>query len=1187
MASIGGGEIKRYEFTRAWGINPSSARGEVVIDDPESFTLEEGDYVVYQFGALATFFGIVSQLEAVEAEGAGTMVSFTVLDNRIRLQWAVVTGAWNMPDSRANPSAARPTVDPADIGTDTAAAPASNDVNFGGATVELSPSDGVGALVEPTNPELETRRYRHMPPEQAAAGIWLETTEPLTARQILNSAFNGAWGAYTFDRDYHADMSTVYPLGIDATDGVKLSGLIAQINEACGLDVRLDGARDLVWDRKGEGLLPVIPTTNASPRRLGRSLTANDTAVMVVGDPNVVQVVNVSLEPDWQAAWEEFIDEAAWVREVAEVFTLPTATRANRAELAARAREVTVGEYVVAKEDASFADHRPFGKTNRMGIPAWTYIRELVYRSYRIPRTYTWGGIPLSSLRIAPKLLIGTEVTGTGAAAKQRYRREYKAFYPESRVEVIAQGQPLDMIDGRSIHLFMTRRTRLLRQEWTQMNDFEVDEEAHAIRFRSPVFIDGDPANDEAIYSRINAGQGGGPDVSAEVESESDYLEIVVPNPGYVITPANVKIALAWELGKYRSTYGTGPRYGTLKVPGLAMHMIDTTTDSGYAEAGTLAAVAENPAFLPDNTGLSLKEMKFANGDQAADAAADAADSLIQLSAVEDHGGYTLIGASGTTLTNTIDRVTLTIDEGGVREVVDLTKARPTSAFVAERTTQRIQRISELFPGQDALRRDIESLRLEAKLQRSETSDRRSTTHETVDDIARKPIGAEVQSTATYIDENSAAPSGGWEAGDLVWLDGKGLPSTSGTVFGGVLVRDPASGSGKEVLTCATAGTVPVRCKAGVTGAVAAVPGQRSASLEGTYPIGALMHAEPVPDAGSTEARAMVKIGARSDVGDQFQIVGVTYDAQAEEYTCRITPGWVIGRNPAGDDSGGTPPDALIRVRPNIGGVPMDDSTVSELTFTADDAIYCRVQTNDKDQFKDDGGDPAVTLVQIVVAPKDQESIHYQPKNPGDENGVDGDYYYEIATFEVEDAQAPEKLTIRQIQGDGPIFHGPNLWEGSNLGSGAESFKQRNTPADLYEFRSIRGNFGIQETQEDEEIVLDFWGENVGAGCPVWVDPNGQGQPGIADGASQFRSLKERDSQPQIQVKCEAASGTDPLPSVITIQGNDNDATINFLDCDGDPAFTMTFIDGLLASAGGDVQLGNCSTRSTGTGAPP
>lgn len=873
MADIGGGAIKSQKATKAWGVNPANAEVEVVIDDPGNFLLGEGDYVALQFGAITTFFGIITRLETSVSEGSGQMVNFTLLDNRIRLQWAVVTGAWNIEDQRTNGSAGRGDAAVPNIGTDSGSPPGSDSVDFGEVPGGLGATSSPGMAV-PASPQAGRRKYRHQPPEMTAAGIWLETDAPLSAREILNSAFGGAWGSYSFARSYHPSMDDIYPLGIDATDGMKLHSLVAQVTEACGLEVRLDGARTLVWGRKGDGLLPIIPSTTAGSRRIGRSLTANDTAVMVVGDANVVQVLNLELEADWNREYEAFIDEAAWVREVASVFEIDTDTKAKRAELMAKSREITLLEYATKLEDDAFLDYGMFGASSRLHIPVWTYVQELVFRSYRIPRDYVFGGVPLNSLRVAPKILWGTEVTGSGLSAKQRYRRDYKAYYPDVRVELAVRGQPLDLVDGRSIQVFSERRTTNLRDQWVPFQDFEFDDITMAVRFRTPIFLDGNPAEDKALYSLVNKGKGGGVDVTSEVEEGSSYLDIVIPNPNYEVSPAGVKVSLAWELGKYRKVRGTGARRGSMKVPGLAMHLLDVSEDSGLA-AAELAAVSGNPAFLPSLGGIEMKEIKMESGLTAEEVADAASDGVIQLLPVEDDGNYERFGEGGASLTNTIDRVTIEIGEGGLKETVEFTKARPSASFMAERLVARLQRVGELFPGQAALQREIEAYRLEAKLQAGAAAERRSSTHKRIKDVASVPVGAEVQSTAQYIDELDAAPDGGWKAGHIVWLDDQGRPAGDGVVFGGIVVSTPAqkdSDAEKVILNCATQGVVPVICEAGVVDQVWCEKGNRFGRQTGSYFLGELRHANPVPDVpdlSQPAVRAMVALGFGGGVSEE------------------------------------------------------------------------------------------------------------------------------------------------------------------------------------------------------------------------------------------------------------------------------------------------------------------------------
>jgi hypothetical protein len=103
------------------------------------------------------------------------------------------------------------------------------------------------------------------------------------------------------------------------------------------------------------------------------------------------------------------------------------------------------------------------------------------------------------------------------------------------------------------------------------------------------------------------------------------------------------------------------------------------------------------------------------------------------------------------------------------------------------------------------------------------------------------------------------------------------------------------------------------------------------------------------------------------------------------------------------------------------------------------------------------------------------------------------------------------------------IEHWAQLWTGENVGGGANVFKDHKEDSNVYRFRSVRGDYGISETEASDEVELDFRAANVGAGKPVWVVPEQNGQPAEdpPDGPAEFRSIAERVTQPQIRVKCE------------------------------------------------------------------
>lgn len=231
---------------------------------------------------------------------------------------------------------------------------------------------------------------------------------------------------------------------------------------------------------------------------------------------------------------------------------------------------------------------------------------------------------------------------------------------------------------------------------------------------------------------------------------------------------------------------------------------------------------------------------------------------------------------------------------------------------------------------------------------------------------------------------------------------------------------------------------------------------------------------------------------------DQFLISGVTY-SEGDGYACRVRWGYMVMR----DAAGGIDADALRVIMPTIDGVPMNHPEVGTVPFSDGDSIFLKVETDARDEVKMGSEVPTpLPMVTIVAAPSAQKSTHYQPIDPENTDGVDGVYYYKIANFTI-DGEDPSRVMVEQVQGDGPIRHTPNLWTIENVGAGARVLKTRDQEADTYQARSVRGNYGVKETEESGEIVLDFWGESVATGCPIYVAPSDP----LEDGAAKFAGI--------------------------------------------------------------------------------
>ena len=842
--TIGGGSIIDFNFSKAWGVNPAAATGTIVVDTSagggSEAALAVGDYVTYSFGSVASFPGVVTDVGSSQEFGSGRKQTFQVVDNRIRLGWQTVFGAWNIEDDIYAKGDARPTT------PSTGSSSSSNGddtVHVQGAAstfVEFINPSTVAADPASSDSWAGRRRFRHLLPQHWESGTWTYSDSPLTVSQILNSAFNHAWGDYGFNRSYDASMSTAVILGIDYQTGTKLSNLISEINSKLGLDMMISGSRNLTWARKGTGLKPVADST-ATTISSGTSLTSVDTYIRVIGERMQIQQINVELEPDWNRNFDPYIDELAWFREVALRFDMPTDTKAQCADVAAFAREVTVADFA-NQVNHRFLDSRPYGKISRNRLPVWVYIREFVYRAYRIPLDYVCHGVPLASLDIADGLLAATDITGDGEEGHQIYAFTPVEYYPPVQAQAICKGQPLDLINARDIRMFYRGATKDLSHEWTTAPPFEVGVVSKSIRFHVPTFIDGDPAAGKSIYLLPNRGEGGGTDATSDVSESSDLLDIAIPNPDFEIEPAAVKCSFTFLMGRYYRDYGGGPRRGTSHAAGLDIHLLDCTLDDVLLDDGVRVMASED-VRVPDSAASMFQEVLYYDGGGAQEKADAIASSLLSLSPTQDSGGFTRHGVAGTALTPAIDRVSVVINfNEAITERVDYTKARATSAPLAERTLQRIQRSEELYSGQEALKREIREYRLIAGQLRGIKIDPRAREHVAFNDVFEKPVGSE-GGASTFVMDNLSI---GFKSGEIVWLDDAGVPCEKGGSFGGIAVAD-TKGKG---LYIAHTGRVPVRVAGPIVvgGLVMADPGSKTGGAVGSVAIGRLTHGVSVSE---------------------------------------------------------------------------------------------------------------------------------------------------------------------------------------------------------------------------------------------------------------------------------------------------------------------------------------------------
>jgi hypothetical protein len=960
MYIVGGASLIRFSGTKAWGVGPASGQGNLIGD----VTLDVGDYVSLNFSGLL-FSGVVSSVAESTSHTGGVITQFSVLDNRVRLQWQYVFGAWNMVDPNFGENNRNvPEPDSSQYASsDTSGG--LDDVALDDDTDDFADSAAPGSLTGPSTGE-ERRKYWHILPTNWKAQIKTFSDEPLTVKDILNSGMGSAWGSFGFKRTFHAVQDTVPAIGIDALNGKSCSSFISEISSIMGLDVYLKGSRELVWDRKGSEtfVVPDAPVDGGVGGCLedsGRALATWPTRVRVVGDPALVQVPNIVLEKDWAEGWEDYLSELKWIRRVGEIYELTSDAVAVVAKRNALARQITVQEYITKAGEApvDFADRRSWGQLSRMDIPAWIYLNEIVFRSYRIPEDFEFEGVPLSSLNIHEGLLCGVEAPVDGDDVA--YRSAPVEFYPSAKAFVMAKGQPLDLVDLRSYDQFIDDRESGDLEQWQGVNDFEIDAWHSSIRFSGPMFLDGDESAGESLYVRPNKGQGGYPDRSTSV-SDTDYESLRVLNPNFKMKVPEVTACFVFEVGKWSAAYGSGPRRLSHYARNLSQHIL---VDADNISDG-VKVLDEGP--LSDGV-AAMKEVLFQNGLTCGEFSEKISESLIARDSAIESGTYRSYGIGGFELSPAVDRVTTTIDQaGGIVEVVELVLERGTEGFVSEVDQELRSRTKELFPGQAALREEVKKIKtLGTLLARKKNHPTARNAVQSFADAGYKAVGDQNVSPQRIEDSGGVGPADGggdWKAGDIVWLDKNGKPDASGSRFGGV-VMDSSGGSAGSTFNTAVRGVVPTKVMGPFSGGdvVGCDQGDDFAKVGGSRPVGRVNHASGYDD--EELIIASVHLTRSRERCVQFEPIVVGDGADAGIGIC---PGWVVYHEPQSGNStdGGT---IGRKVMPKLNDTPLDEKPAPKVSLgEGDHGVWLVVHRNLAEVVFDEPGEPSANERFVKVA---------------------------------------------------------------------------------------------------------------------------------------------------------------------------------------------------------------------------
>lgn len=769
--TFGGRRVASVQISDTWGLTPGSAS---LVLEGESGEVSRGGEWAVSAGNFA-FTGKVTSKSRESAGADGDQWKVTIADWRIALAKGFVAAAYN---------------------------------------IEWKVGD--------------KRRWRHLEPGDWESGLWTVTEAPKTGRQIVASILSGAEMEVQLGASYHGALD-VPVFGLDWTGGTTPAAAISAVIDQCGAIVGMQGAKTLRFEKRGAGGLPAVGGPDQERWSVGMSESGDPTAAMVVGGANLYQYEEITLAADWNAKWEPYFDEFKFLEEVERSFMgdePPAKDREGMAGVAIRAREVTVREWA-AKKGGDFADRGRWLNGSRMDMPAWLYVREIVFKAYRLPDGLKVGGADAGLADLAGRLLCGVR-QDTGGGGGLRFDKT--DLYPEEKAIFFALGQPIDVVDPTMAEIFAENAERDWSSIWTRL-DAEIDEEGKRFIFGEAVVIPG--TGSKGLYIAANEEV---PDASGDLKA------IFLPNPDFEIKPAAVKASLCFAVGRYVKKIGSGKAIEVRPAPSLFREMLVPKSGS--------------PEELPWPDGRTTDEM-------AKDYGGGLGDEELPV------GSISRFGSAGTALSPAVrDRTASISPTGGITEQVNFAMGGGVSRQAPSRVAERQRSGGLAFGRAEAeLRDELRRLRTLRQLLARGRGDRRGEGPGQGGRPAGPPLTVAVGATHHELVVFDPEKSGeAYKAGEIVFADEKNVAVEADGGGGAKLSGVVAAGNkASPMVRVADAGVVPVKISGPFSHGdpVGCDLGSRTARVGGSVFLGTVASATGYSGT-SPECFAMVKLGAGS-----------------------------------------------------------------------------------------------------------------------------------------------------------------------------------------------------------------------------------------------------------------------------------------------------------------------------------
>ena len=742
----------RLDLTWSWGLQPATAMLDLVYEGTAPTVVPMALMTITAGGH--TFYGFPNTVVPVSS-AQGRWIALEFVDMREFLQWDVVYGLFNRRENRL--------------------------VN--------------GVFV---------RRYYHIYPRDFNTSRRTYTNGPLTGAQILDLLFNADTVQSPWARTYHPNLNQVL-YDLDCMNGRKLGEVVNEVSQRLGTTFTLFGQYGLVWCVKGVGTVPV-PPANATKIRTGVKMSGNPSRLRVLGGRNCYQVLNLTLEPDWLAAFEPFFDVDIFADDLfnheateAAIADIAAGTPYNaipgdgdglvgRQLAKARALTITVGQYAFLRDvrdgsGNSFRDGRKFSGRSRLSMPVALYIRVLLFRAYRPPNSWQLVNadenvVDLYSMEMIERGLV--EVSHDPVSGDMTWKPD---VVTATNGYAVAQGYQVGQDGFRTLNPARFDMDAWLGAQYLwQRIEFHTDDSGEGTKF---IIFDEPMIRSADLIQEVTIGG-----------VVQDY-PVLKANPTFNAVP--VRAALTFAAERFSVIAGAGTKDDVAAVDGL------------------------NGEFVAFANGDTPVELPFANGLAGRAQGAQIAGALLNGQLYYDYGGWEVAGSNGQLLSPVIDRVTVSLSAAGLTETVDLTGERSRQVdglgrvqIEAARDFDRRESLQPLLPGQRELKVEANQTRLLGAALRA---NRRSakTIREAFHDIfgydtppTGVTLGTVTGGPAVPTVVNSGVPL--WRESDAATLNAPGASVTGGLplapgstvvrpVFAGATVHEGSPGAGTVAVT--------------------------------------------------------------------------------------------------------------------------------------------------------------------------------------------------------------------------------------------------------------------------------------------------------------------------------------------------------------------------------------------------